>query len=310
VTIALRRIDHVCLRVADLDEAAARWSVQFGYTEAERGGGRVLMRCGYEPYSLELVEGDPGHDHTGFELRRGCSIDDAAAHLRARGVDFRAFDGSLHLSDPDGRGIEIMPFRDDAGRKPDVARRTEVLPGFRPRKLGHVNYLTTDLDAATAFYADALGMRLTDRLVGAGNWFHINSDHHVLALVAHDYAHFHHFAVEMVDWGELRVAFDHLAQHGRWLSWGPVRHTLGQNLCGYVRIPEEHLLVEIYADMEQLEPDHEPRDWDDTPHSSNAWGILPPRSYFRFDEEAVRYEREGLEAQGHALPPLPKEVYS
>ena len=35
-----------------------------------------------------------------------------------------------------------------------------------------------------------------------------------------------------------------------------------------------------------------------TPHSSNVWGILPPRSYFRFDAEAIRYEREGLEAQG------------
>ncbi len=30
--IAIRRIDHVCLRVADVDEAAARWSVQFGLT--------------------------------------------------------------------------------------------------------------------------------------------------------------------------------------------------------------------------------------------------------------------------------------
>ena len=32
--IALRRIDHVCLRVADLDEAARRWSIQFGFTVA------------------------------------------------------------------------------------------------------------------------------------------------------------------------------------------------------------------------------------------------------------------------------------
>ncbi|MDX6547514.1 MAG: hypothetical protein QOG33_1064, partial [Gaiellales bacterium] len=55
---------------------------------------------------------------------------------------------------------------------------------------------------------------------------------------------------------------------------------------------------------EQLEPDHEPREWEDTPHSSNVWGILPPRSYFRFDAEAIRYERDGLQAQGHPLPPL------
>jgi hypothetical protein len=55
--------------------------------------------------------------------------------------------------------------------------------------------------------------------------------------------------------------------------------------------------------MEQLEPDHEPRTWPDNPHSSNVWGILPPRSFFRFDEAAVEAERLGLEAQGHPLPP-------
>ncbi len=35
-----------------------------------------------------------------------------------------------------------------------------------------------------------------------------------------------------------------------------------------------------------------------TAHSSNTWGTLPPRSYFRFDEAAVQAEREGLEALG------------
>ncbi len=55
--------------------------------------------------------------------------------------------------------------------------------------------------------------------------------------------------------------------------------------------------------MEQLRPDHQPRDWPDDVHSSNTWGILPPRSYFRFDPIAVEAERQGLEAQGRPLPP-------
>jgi hypothetical protein len=37
-------------------------------------------------------------------------------------------------------------------------------------------------------------------------------------------------------------------------------------------------------------------------HSSNVWGILPPRSYFRFDAVAVEAERQGLEALGQPLP--------
>jgi hypothetical protein len=85
---------------------------------------------------------------------------------------------------------------------------------------------------------------------------------------------------------------------------GPVRHGLGRNIAAYVRIPEEECFVELFCDMEQLEPDHEPRDWPDDAHSSNTWGTLPPRSYFRFDDAAVAAERDGLEALGYPLPAM------
>lgn len=302
--IALRRIDHVCLRVRELDEAARRWAIQFGLTERERADTRARLRCGYEPYSLELVQSDkPGFDHHAFELVRGCSLDDAAAHLDRHAVPYEQRDGGLHLTDSDGFGVELVLYRPADDHRPDVARATSELPGFRPRKLGHTNFLTGDLPAQTAFYTEILGMRITDRLGDEGIWLHCNADHHVLAFVGKGTPHIHHIALELVDWGELRVALDHLAQHGRWLAWGPLRHGLGRNLSAYVRIPEEELFVEIFCDMEQIEPDHEPREWPDDPHSSNVWGILPPRSYFRFDGAAVEAEREGLEALGRLPPP-------
>ena len=167
-----------------------------------------------------------------------------------------------------------------------------------------MNSLTGDLAGVTEFYCDALGMRVTDRLGDEGRWLHLGADHHTVALVGKGYYHFHHLAFELTDWGELRVALDHLAQHGRWLAWGPLRHALGQNLAAYVRIPEEECMVELYSDMEQLAADHEPRDWPDDAHSSNTWGILPPRSYFRFDAEAVDWpsarasRRSGTSAAG------------
>jgi catechol 2,3-dioxygenase-like lactoylglutathione lyase family enzyme len=301
--IVLRRIHHVCLRVADLDDAVRRWAIEFGLIERERPGDRAYLACAYEPYSLELVCADgPGADHAGFELARGVSLDDAAAHLDSLGVAYRRDDQGVHLADPDGFGIELLPWRDEDDRRPAIARSSTALGGFHPRRLGHVNVLTADLDEMRDFYCDVLGMRVSDQLGDAGAWLRLGADHHTVALVDRGYAHFHHLAFEMTDWGELRVAFDHLAQHGRWLAWGPLRHGLGQNLCGYIRIPEEDCFVELYCDMEQLEPDHEPRDWPDDVHSSNVWGILPPRSYFRFDAAAVEAERQGLEALGHPLP--------
>jgi catechol-2,3-dioxygenase len=305
----LRRIHHVCLRTADLDAAVLRWSIQFGLTVREHRDGRARLACAYEPYSLELVESrSPGADHTAYELSRGVTLGDACERFERRGVEYERVEDAVHLRDPDGHGVELVPYVRDEDPRPAIARSTSTLPGFHPRKLGHVNSLTGDLAGLTEFYCDVLGLRVTDRLGDEGTWLHIGADHHTVALVGKGYYHFHHLAFELTDWGELRVALDHLAQHGRWLAWGPVRHALGQNLAAYVRIPEEECMVELYSDMEQLGPDHQPRDWPDDAHSSNTWGILPPRSYFRFDAAAVEAERRGLEALGHGLPPLEDPV--
>jgi hypothetical protein len=123
----------------------------------------------------------------------------------------------------------------------------------------------------------------------------------VMALVDKGYSHFHHLALDTVDIGQMRDALDHLGRHGRWLGWGPTRHGVGGNIASYVRIVEEACFVELYCDMEQLAADHEPRVWPDDRYSSNTWGPLPPRSYFRFDERAVASERESLETQGVPL---------
>ncbi len=300
--ISLRRIHHVCLRVGDLASATRRWSIQFGLTLREQRGDRAYLACGYEPYSLELVEATPpGADHTAYELSPGVGLDDVSRYLERRGIEHRLQDDALHLRDPDGHGVELVSFEADDDPRPPIARSTDILPAFHPRKLGHVNSLTADLAAITEFYCGVLGMKLTDRLGDEGVWLHINADHHTAAFIEKGYYHFHHLALELTDWGELRVALDHLAQHGRWLAWGPLRHGVGQNLSAYVRIPEEACFVELFSDMEQLGPGHQPRDWPDNAHSSNTWGILPPRSYFRFDQEAVEAERQGLEALGNPL---------
>ena len=124
-------------------------------------------------------------------------------------------------------------------------------------------------------------MRVSDRLGDAGAWLRLGADHHTVALVDKGYAHFHHFALDVVDIGQMRDALDHLGRHGRWLGWGPTRHGVGGNIASYVRIVEEACFVELYCDMEQLQADHEPRRWPDDRFSSNTWGSLPPRSTTR-----------------------------
>jgi len=286
--VSLVGIHHVALRVFDLDEAAARWCRQFGLTVRERRDDRVRLRCGFEDYSVELVASDerPGFDHAGWQL--------------APGVTAESLGLEEPLIDPDGYGVELVPWREPEDPFPDVARLSTELPGLHPRRLGHVNVVTDDLARLSSFYVDRLGFRVTDRLGDEGLWLNLNADHHVHAMLQKEEAHFHHIALELRDIGEMRAMLDHLAKHGRWVIWGPGRHGVAASLFAYIRVPEEDLIVELYADMEQLGPNHTPRDWEDTPHSSNVWGTLPPRTYFRFDAEAIEIERGQLQALGRA----------
>jgi catechol 2,3-dioxygenase-like lactoylglutathione lyase family enzyme len=303
-------LEHVALRVDDLGEATQRWARQFGLTE--RGPG--LLSCDDEPYALELIEGgEPGFDHVAWGLRRDVSLDDAAARLDGLGVRYtRAPDGDrFELADVEGNALHLLPYREPASRLVAHARPAGPIPVGHPRKLGHVNFLTGHIQEQKDFYIDVLGMQLTDWLGDGGVWLYVNADHHVMALVnavPPARAHFHHLAFDTVDIGQMRDALDHLGRHGRWLGWGPARHGVGGNIASYVRIVEESCFVELYCDMEQLRPDHEPRVWPDDRHSSNTWGPLPPRSYFRFDAAAIESERESLEMQGVPLPPVDTEV--
>jgi catechol-2,3-dioxygenase len=300
--IALHRLDHVALRVGDLDEASRRWSLQFGLTERERDGASSTLVCDDEPRALVLQAAGPrehpGFAHVGWELSPDCSLQDAAAHLDGLGVAHTRRHDRLELADLDGNRIWLLPYAEPASRMVAHARSAGVAPLGHPRKLGHVNFLTGAIHAQNEFYIDALGMRLTDWLGDGGVWLHVNTDHHVMALVDKGYAHFHHLAFDVVDIGQMRVALDHLGRHGRWLGWGPARHGVGGNIASYVRIVEEACFVELYCDMEQLQATHRPRVWTDDRLSSNTWGQLPPRSYFRFDDAAIASERDSLEMLG------------
>jgi catechol 2,3-dioxygenase-like lactoylglutathione lyase family enzyme len=287
------RLDHVALRVADVAEASERWRLQFGLTERAPG----VLSCDDEPRALELIAGDdPGFDHVAYELTG--SLDDAAARL---GVPFTRHEDRIELADVEGNAIHLLPYARPASRLVAHARPAGALPVGHPRKLGHVNFLTGRIAEQKDFYVDVLGMKLTDWLGDGGVWLHVGCDHHVMAFVDKGYSHFHHLALDVVDIGQMRVALDHLGRHGRWLGWGPARHGVGGNIASYVRIVEEACFVELYCDMEQLAAGHEPREWPDDRYSSNTWGPLPPRSYFRFDEAAVASERDSLEMLGVAL---------
>jgi catechol 2,3-dioxygenase-like lactoylglutathione lyase family enzyme len=291
----VRAFHHVALRTPDADEAAERWKDLWSMRDASSEPGRRRLRCTGEAYGVELITAsEPGHDHTGFELQQHMTVADAAAHLDGLGIDYQRSDGALRFSDPEGFGIELVPYVQPSDPRPYVSQTGGNALSGAPRRVGHVNMLVADAKAVSSFYERALGLRVSDWIGDGAVWLRTGAWHHDIAMLEKSPTHFHHLAFEVADFGQMRETLDHVAQRGRWVSWGPGRHAMAQNLFAYVRMPEEECFVELYCDMEVLPDDHTPRAWPDDVHSSNAWGTLPPRTYFRFDPESVRIEREQL----------------
>jgi catechol 2,3-dioxygenase-like lactoylglutathione lyase family enzyme len=305
-------IHHVGLAVTDVDEAVSRWSHLLGLHGERLDDGRALLRCTYEDYAVALrsTTDRPGVEYVCYELASGVTIDEAARRVTNTGaaIERTVLPGrgsAISLRDADGNVVVLTSRLPPDDRRPAEVRSSARIPGWHPRKLGHVNFLTRDVQRQVQWYTDVLGFRVTDWIGTEGVWLHVNADHHVLAFLQKGIDHIHHAAFELVDWGEMRVALDHLAQNQRHLVWGPGRHGMARNLFSYFRMVEEELFIELFCDLEQLRADHVIRHFPDDPHSSNTWGILPPRSYFRFDRAAIEAEDEQAFAYGRTIPATP-----
>ena len=305
-------LHHAGLRVSNVSEARARWEQLLGLHGETLSADMAILRCTYEDYALALRASSdaPGLDYVCYELAAGVTLHDAARVMAERGAAVRSTEvpvrgAALEVVDPDGNRVRLVArVRPDDTRPAEVRHSTRI-PGWHPRKFGHVNFLTTDVARQVRWYTEVLGFRVTDWIGAAGVWLHVDRDHHVLAFLEKTLSHIHHLAFELVDWGEMRVALDHLAQNRRHIVWGPGRHGMARNLFSYFRMREEDLFVELFADLEQLPADHVPRHFPDDPHSSNTWGILPPRTYFRFDQAAMDAEDSQAYAYGQPVPASP-----
>ena len=292
-------LHHTCVLVADVAEAFHRYEMLLGL-HGELFGDYAIMRCMHEDYCLVLRDADgqkPFLDYVAYELESGLSLDAAEAELVRRGatperVAVPVRGEGLRLTDPDGNRVVLVAREKPTDVRPPIMIPTHTLRGYHPRRLGHMNYLTGDVKRIHQWYSEVLGFRTTDWIGDVAVWMHIDSRHHVIAFLEKGTPHVHHIAYDLVDWSEIRNALDHIAKHGRFITWGPLRHGMAQNLAVYWRMWEEEHFIELCTDMQVLEADHQPVVHPDNPYSSNTWGILPPRSYFRFDPESVAQERE------------------
>jgi catechol 2,3-dioxygenase-like lactoylglutathione lyase family enzyme len=273
----ISRIESMVYGVEDL-EAGIRYFEDWGVPLARRGkngadfrlpsGQTIVLRPASDPALPPTAESGSTLRELVWGVEDASSLKAIAKEL-SRDREVKADkDGTLHARDECGYAIafrQTRPAKKTAKKVPPRMNRPfDPERRARPQRAGHVVYKTrlTDLAAASRFYQDRLGFRLSDATPG-GDFLRCprTNDHHSLFLLARpDRREFDHIAFEVGGFDEIVLGGRFMQQRG-WSADSPVgRHVLGSNLFWYFNNPCGGR-TEYFADMDQLNDKWKPRVW-------------------------------------------------
>ena len=273
----ISRIESMLYGVEDL-EAGIRYFEDWGVPLVERGARGAHFRLPSGQTILLRAASDkslPGTGESGSTLRELVwGVEDAGslkaiAKELARDREVKADpDGTLHSRDECGYAIAFRRTRPaktaPAKKSARMNRPFDPERRARPQRAGHVVYKTrmADLAAASRFYQERLGFRLSDATPG-GDFLRCprTHDHHSLFLLARpDVRAFDHIAFEVAGFDEIVLGGRFMQGRG-WTADSPVgRHVLGSNLFWYFNNPCGGR-TEYFADMDQMNDQWKPRIW-------------------------------------------------
>lgn len=277
----LRSLRSVSLKVPETARAKDFYHEVWGLSTVEQDSDRFWLRgTGAEHHILKLEKGQQNAlGGVAFALATPQEVDQAAVKLTALGIplfrepgplDDAAGGYGLQLVDPEGRLVELSA---------DVHAVVSQEPSGRraiPRKIAHVVLNTIDIDRATAFYTQVLGMRVSDWSEHQMSFLRCNSEHHVIAFNQAPWTAVNHVAYEMQSIDHFMRGIGSLKTHGIAPQWGPGRHGPGDNTFSYFTDPAG-LVCEYTSEVAQVDEDSWLcRTWKRTPELSDQWGTAGP----------------------------------
>ena len=208
-----------------------------------------------------------------------------AEHLRQLGTPctqppFAGIRAGLWFQDPWGTWVNLVAAAAPTRAEPKAVQVRvdrhlwrELPRTACPRRLGHMLVYTPDWEKAQDFYAQALGLRVTDRAVDKVSFMAAGSgvrDHHCFGFINSTHRGYQHasFYVDSLD--EIGLGALQMQQAGFGEGFGPGRHALASNLFHYVRDPWG-TWVEYYTDMDQVSEAWQATDWHELPYIWPAW---------------------------------------
>jgi catechol 2,3-dioxygenase len=263
------RLHHVQIHTQQLAEMAAFYQRTFGYHLDELGESEVYLAG--DQRRLLLSTGPKQALRLGaWTLESPEHLKALRKHVRALNIPLQAAptpllrEGAFAVEDPDGR---LLCF----GLAEPEPPRTDTMPA----RLQHVVVTTLDTPRIAAFYTEALGFQISDRVLEGGAlttvFLRSDPDHHSFAAFRAPEVRLDHHSLEVPDWNAIRDWADHCAKLEIPLAWGPGRHGPGNNLFFMVSDPDGNW-TELSAELEQMPLGMPGRDWPHTERTLNLWG--------------------------------------
>lgn len=277
----LTHLRHLAVVTPDFARSHAFFTEAWGLRDGAVQNGVAYLGTGRdEAFQLALLPGNERRiERIAFGLATRDAVDAAHAALVRAGVPIVAPPGELttpgggygvRFLDPDGRCIELSA---------DVTARAAANEGAMPRKLAHVVVNTPDIDRATAFYSEVLGLRVSDWSEHVMSFLRCDSEHHALAFNAAPHASLNHCSWTMGSIDDLFRAQGRIRAWGSPLMWGTGRHGPGNQVFNYFVEPSGYV-CELIADGIDIadEAAWQPQVWVRAPQFMDLWGTSGPPS--------------------------------
>lgn len=283
MTAQVTDLHYVAYAVPDLAAERKFYGETWGLTEVAEEDGKVYFAAeGSEhPFVVRLRQDDEQMtDLIGYSVDAAEDVDAIFAQAVAAGARAISEPGptnglsggrAARFFDPDGRAIEVVHVTNK--RSPRALGVGEAIPVG----LSHVVLHSPDMKGLLKFYEDVLGFKVSDWIGEFMVFARCNPAHHRLAIMGGPPA-LNHVAFDVSSIDEMMRGLARMTKEGVTLSWGPGRHTAGQNTFTYYLTPNGNA-VEYTSDLEMVdEATWQPTTYAMRPDLVDQWGtgrIIP-----------------------------------
>ena len=270
-------LHFVSLAVPDLAAERQFFGETWGLTEVAEKDGQVYLAAEGMPHPYVIVLREAQErmtDLIGFSAASKQDVDALFEKVKAAGskiisepgpADGPAGGYAFRFFDPDGRAMEVIC--DTTPREFRALDKGEAIP----IGISHVVLHSPDHKALAEWFQEALGFRLTDWIGDFMVFLRCNKAHHRLAILPGPPA-LNHIAFDVSSVDDLMRGLSRMHRADIKLSWGPGRHTAGNNTFSYFVTPNGNA-VEYTSDLEEVDEETwEPQVYTPGPDTIDQWG--------------------------------------